>query len=290
MHDFLNQLLGAKFAATLIHIGLNVLFALLILLAGIWLAARLASVTQRTLDRASVDITLSGFLRKVIYGTLVAFVVVMALTRIGVSTAPLVAALGAAGLAIGLSLQGSLSNLAWGVLLIVFRPFRVGDFVTAGGLDGTVDSINLMHTTLVLPDGREAVVPNGKVGAAAIINYNSRGTRRFDFIVGIGYKDDIGAAMSTIKHLFEQDERILKDPAPGVWTNDLGESSVNLVVRAWTKAPDFWGAKTDLLRAIKEHYEKEGISIPFPQRELTIVEGKLAVTTAHAANTDQPVD
>ena len=156
------------------------------------------------------------------------------------STAPLVAALGAAGLAIGLSLQGSLSNLAWGVLLIMFRPFRVGDFVTAGGIEGTVDSINLMHTLLVMPDGREAIVPNAKVGSDAILNYNRRGTRRFELKVGIGYKDDIGAAMAEIKKLFEQDARILKDPAPGVWTSGLGESSVDLVVRAWTVPADFW--------------------------------------------------
>jgi small conductance mechanosensitive channel len=213
--------------------------------------------------------------RKVVYGLLIAVIVVIALTKAKVPTAPLVAALGAAGLAIGLALQGSLSNLAWGVLLVIFRPFRVGDFVTAGGIEGTVESINLMHTLLVLPDGREAVVPNGKVGSDAILNYNRRGTRRFELTVGIGYKDDIGAAMAEIKQLFERDERILKDPAPGVWTSELGESSVNLIVRAWTKPDDFWPAKTDLLRAIKEHYDKAGISIPFPQRELTVIQGSL---------------
>jgi small conductance mechanosensitive channel len=222
-----------------------------------------------------VDITLIGFLRKVVYGLLIAVLVVIALNMAGVSTAPLVAALGAAGLAIGLALQGSLSNLAWGVLLVIFRPFRVGDFVTAGGIDGTVESINLMHTMLVLPDGREAIVPNGKVGSDAILNYNRRGIRRFDFTVRIGFKDDIGAAMAEIRHLFEQDERILKDPAPGVWTSELGESSVDLIVRAWTRSGDFWAAKTDLLRAIKDHFDKVGISIPLPQRQLTVVEGKL---------------
>lgn len=275
MHDFLTRYMSAKFADNLIQYGLNALVALAILVIGIWLAARLSNLTQRSLQRANLDVTLSGFLRKVTYGILIAFVCVMALTQVGVSTAPLVAALGAAGLAIGLSLQGSLSNLAWGVLLVIFRPFRVGDFVEAGGELGTVDSINLMHTVLVMPDGREATLPNGKVGSGAIINFNRRGTRRFDFTVRIGYKDDIGKALAEIAQLFERDERILKDPAPGVWTSELGESAVILVVRAWTKASDFWGAKTDLLRAIKEHYEEAGISIPFPQRELTIVKGKL---------------
>lgn len=275
MHDFLEKLLGAKLSETVLHVGLNVLLALLILLCGIWLAARLANVTQRAMQRAQVDVTLSGFLRKVIYGVLIAVLVVMALTTAGVSPAPLVAALGTAGLAIGLSLQGSLSNLAWGVLLIIFRPFRVGDYVTAGGLEGTVESINLMHTLIVLPDNREAIVPNGKVGSDAILNFNRRGTRRFELQVGIGYKDDIGAAMAEIKRLFEADPRILKDPAPGVWTAGLGESSVDLIVRGWVRSPDFWTTKTDLLRAIKEHYDAAGISIPFPQRELTVVSGTL---------------
>ncbi|HXS03507.1 MAG TPA: mechanosensitive ion channel domain-containing protein [Rhodanobacter sp.] len=275
MHDFLANLLGAKVADNLTQVGLNLLLALLVLLVGIWLSARLANLVQRALQRASVDITLIGFLRKVVYGLLIAVLVVIALNMAGVSTAPLVAALGAAGLAIGLALQGSLSNLAWGVLLVIFRPFRVGDFVTAGGIDGTVESINLMHTMLVLPDGREAIVPNGKVGSDAILNYNRRGTRRFDFIVRIGFKDDIGAAMAEIRHLFEQDERILKDPAPGVWTSELSESSVDLIVRAWTRSDDMWAAKTDLLRAIKDHFDKVGISIPLPQRQLIVVEGKL---------------
>ena len=275
MHEFLENLLGAKVANNITQGGLNLLLALLILLVGIWLSARLANVAQRALQRASVDVTLVNFLRKVVYGLLIAVLVVIALNTAGMPTAPLVAALGAAGLAIGLALQGSLSNLAWGVLLVIFRPFRVGDFVTAGGIDGTVESLNLMHTLLVLPDGREAVVPNGKVGSDAILNFNRRGTRRFELTVGIGYKDDIGAAMAEIKNLFEQDERILKDPAPGVWTSGLGESSVDLIVRGWTKPGDFWAAKTDLLRAIKEHYDKAGISIPFPQRELTVIQGSL---------------
>ncbi|MEO6799614.1 MAG: mechanosensitive ion channel domain-containing protein [Rhodanobacter sp.] len=275
MHDFLATLFGAKVADTIIQVGLNVLLAVLVLLVGIWLAARLANIVQRALQRASVDITLIDFLRKVIYGLLIAVLVVIALNTAGVPTAPLVAALGAAGLAIGLALQGSLSNLAWGVLLVIFRPFRVGDFVTAGGVDGTVESINLMHTLLVLPDGREAIVPNGKVGSDAILNYNRRGTRRFDFTVRIGFKDDIGAAMTEIRQLFEQDERILKDPAPGVWTSGLSENSVDLIVRAWTKSGDFWATKTDLLRAVKDHFDQVGISIPLPQRQLTVVQGKL---------------
>lgn len=280
MQDFLDKLLGTALSASVIHAGLNLLFALLILLVGIWVAARLANFSRRALQRASVDDTLSGFLRNLIYGVLVAMLIVMALTRAGVPSAPLVAALGAGGLAIGLALQGSLSNLAWGVLLVIFRPFRVGDFVTAGGIDGTVQSINLMHTLLLLPDGREAVVPNGKVGADAIVNYNRRGTRRFELKLGIGYKDDIGAAMAEIRRLFDADPRILKNPEPGVWTVGLGENSVDLVVRAWTATGDFWAAQTDLLRAIREHFDAAGISLPAPRRELTIVQGVVPGTAS----------
>jgi len=264
MHDFLDNLLGAKLSETVIHIGLNLLLALLVLLIGIWIAARLANVSERALHRAQVDVTLSGFLRNLIYGVLVAVLIVMALITAGVSAAPLVAALGTAGLAIGLALQGSLSNLAWGVLLIVFRPFRVGDYVTAGSIEGTVEAINLMHTLIVLPDNREAIVPNGKVGGDAILNFNRRGTRRFELPIAIGYKDDIGAAMAEIKRLFDEDPRILKDPAPGIWTGALGDKSVSLIVRGWTRSSDNWSAKTELLRAIKESLERAGVTLAFP--------------------------
>ncbi|WP_049622230.1 mechanosensitive ion channel family protein [Frateuria defendens] len=276
MHDLLADL---HLSESSLRFALNLLFALLILVVGFWVAARVANVVQRALQRASVDPTLSGFLRNLVYGVLIALLVVTALIQAGVPQAPLAAALGASGLAIGLALQGSLSNLAWGVLLIIFRPFRVGDLVTVGGIDGTVEGISLMYTRLLLADNREAVVPNGKIGADAIINFNQRGMRRFELKVGIGYKDDIGRAMAEIRQLFEADARILKDPAPGVWTVNLGDSSVDLVVRAWSRTDDLWAAQTDLLRAIKERFDEQGISIPFPQRELTVVQGTLPAGT-----------
>ena len=265
----------ARYGDQAIQFGLRLVDALVVVLVGIWVARRLANVAERAFGRARFDVTLSSFLRNLLYGVLIALLIVTALQVLGVPSAPLVAALGAGGLAIGLSLQGSLSNLAWGVLLALFRPFRVGDFVEVGGTMGTVDAINLMHTQLVMPDGREAVLPNAKVGSDAIINFNRRGTRRFELTVGIGYKDDIGAAMAEIERLFAADPRILKDPAPGVWTTALGESSVDLVIRAWSTPADFWAAQTDLLRAIKEAFDAAGITIPFPQRELTVIQGSL---------------
>ncbi len=265
----------SRYVDQAVQLGLRLAGALAVLLLGIWVARRLANVAQRAFGRANFDVTLVTFLRNLLYGVLIALLVVTALQVLGVPSAPLVAALGAGGLAIGLSLQGSLSNLAWGVLLALFRPFRVGDFVEVGGTLGTVDAINLMHTQLVMPDGREAVLPNAKVGGEAIINFNRRGTRRFELTVGIGYKDSIGAAMAEIEQLFAADARILKDPPPGVWTMSLGESSVDLVIRGWTTPDDFWAAQTDLLRAIKEAFDGAGITIPFPQRELTVIQGSL---------------
>ena len=272
MHDLLARLHFSEGAIDIIiHLGT----ALLLLLVGLWLAARMANFARRAMQRAKVDETLSGFLRNLINGVLIAILIVMTLQQAGVPSAPLVAALGAGGLAIGLALQGSLSNLAWGVLLIVFRPFRVGDFIHAGGIDGTVEGVNLMYTSLVMSDNREAVVPNAKIGSDAIINFNRRGTRRVELKVGIGYKDDIGKAMDVVKQLYAADARILQDPAPGVWTDSLAESAVVLVLRAYTRSGDVWAVQTDLLRALKERFEAEGISIPYPQRELTIVHGPL---------------
>ena len=217
MHELLTRLASVDISTIVADVGPRLLGALLILLLGAWLAARLANFTQRALHRAKVDDTLGGFLRNLVYGVLIAVLVAMALAALGVSPAPMVAALGTAGLAIGLALQGSLSNLAWGVLLIMFRPFRVGDYVTAGGIDGTVQSINLMHTLLVLPDNREATLPNAKIGSDVIVNFNRRGTRRFELKLGIGHRDDTDQVMAGIVRLLDADARVLKDPAPGVW-------------------------------------------------------------------------
>lgn len=253
---------------------INVVIALLMLLIGIWLAARLANVAQRAMHRANVDPTLTGFLRNLMYGVLIALLIVMVLQQAGVPSAPLVAALGAGGLAIGLALQGSLSNLAWGVLLIVFRPFRVGDYIQAGGVEGTVQSLSLMHTQLVLPDNREAVVPNTKIGSDAIINFNRLGTRRFEVKLRIGYKDDIGKAMDAIRELLSADPRILRDPAPGVWTESLTDTGVGLVLRAYTASGDGWAAQTDLLRALKDRFQAIGISLAAPQRDFVLMQGR----------------
>lgn len=270
----LDLLARIHFSEEALRIGIKLLVALLILLVGLWLAARVANLVQRAMHRAEVDATLVSFLRNLIYGVLIAVLVVSALITAGVPSAPLVAALGASGLALGLALQGSLSNLAWGVLLIVFRPFRAGDFIHAGGVEGTVETVNLMYTQLVLPDNREAIVPNAKIGADAIINANRRGTRRFELTIPIGMQDDIAKAMAQIENLFGADPRILKEPPPTVVTGHVGEGAVNLIVRGWSRCEDLWGVQTDLLRAIKETFAKENIRIAVPQRQMTLVQAE----------------
>lgn len=269
MQDFFNRIGMPHLADQIKDYGFKLLIALLVLVIGLWLAARVANITRHAMRKAKVDPTLVSFLRNVLFGILAVVVVIASLTKAGIPSASFVAAVGAAGLAIGLSLQGSLSNLAWGVLLIMFRPFKVGDFVEIGAFMGTVDRIDLMQTWLVAPDGREVVIPNAKVGGDAVINFNARGTRRFEVSVGIGYGDDIGKAMDAVKTVMAEDKRIQTDPAPGVWTTELADSSVNLLIRGWVASSDFWAVQTDLVRAVKERFDAEGISIPFPQREVT---------------------
>jgi small conductance mechanosensitive channel len=198
--------------------------------------------------------------------------VVSLLQLVGLPSASLIAAVGAAGLAIGLALQSSLSNLAWGVLLILFRPFRVGDFVQFGAIMGTVERVDLMQTYLTMPDNRQAIVPNAKIGGDAIINYNRLGQRRFEITVGIGYGADIGQAIELVRGLFDADPRILKDPAPGVWVSSLDANSktVELVIRAWAHVADLWEAETAFVRAVKEKFEAGGVSPPSSQHEITV--------------------
>lgn len=272
MLDFLDHL-GIDHATRLVIIAWSIRIGLSLVALGIgfWIAARVANLGKRALERARVDDTLAGFLRNAIYGLLIAFVIVQVMGMAGIPTASFIAALGAAGLAIGLALNSSLSNLAWGVLLILFRPYRIGDYVLVGGVEGTVESINLMHTYVITPDNREAVVPNSKVGGDAIINFNRRGTRRFEVKVGIAYTDDIGKAMDIVRGLLEADSRIMKDPAPGVWTDSLGASNVTLVIRGWCTVADMYGAQTTLLLNIKDQFGQAGITIPSSSTDIRLL-------------------
>lgn len=264
--DFSNQLdmladIGTRF-------GVKVVAALAVLIIGRWVAKALANSMNKVLTRRNVDPTLTPFLVSVTYWGLMSAVIVAAINQVGVATASIIGILGAAGLAIGLALQGSLSNLAAGVMLLIFRPFKVGDFVEIGGINGTVESLHLFSTDLKTGDNKQVIVPNGQVFGEAITNYSAKPLRRVDMVFGIGYEDDIDQARKTISAVLEADERVLDDPAPLIAVHALADSSVNFAVRPWVKTEDYWGVYFDTHEAIKKRFDAEGISIPYPQTDV----------------------
>ncbi len=248
--------------------GLRVLGALAVLVLGVVAARWVRRGLRRGLTRARVSETLVPFLSDLAYYAALAFVVVSVLGLFGIPTASLVAVLGAAGLAVGLALQGTLSNFAAGVMLLAFRPFRVSDLVEIGGTMGVVDAITVFTTTLHTPDNVQIVVPNAKVWGEVIKNYTANETRRIDLVIGISYDDDIGLALDTIRSVVEADGRVLAEPALVLAVGDLGDSSVNLLVRPWCQVKDYWAVRWDLIRAIKVALEGAGCSIPYPQRDV----------------------
>jgi len=248
--------------------GTRIVFALVILLIGRWIARRLIDLMKKAMSKAGLDDMLVAFLSNIAHMALLVVVVLAALEQLGVSTTSALAVFGAAGLAIGLALQGSLSNFAAGSMLIFFRPFKTGDFVEAAGVTGVVEEIRIFNTLLRTPDNREIIVPNGQIYEATIVNYSARDTRRIDLVIGIGYDDDIRLAKELINRAITQDPRILKEPEPAVMLLDLAESSVDLAVRPWVGSGDYWDVRADLLESIKALFDANGISIPYPQRDV----------------------
>jgi len=256
--------------------GLNIVGALLILAIG-WIIAKMVKGTlRRVMERANVDPTLVGFGVNILYYLVLTAVVVAAIGRLGVPTASLLAVLGTAGLAVGLALKDSLSNFASGVILLLFRPFRVGDFIDGGGTLGTVLEIQMLHTKLASPDNKEVTVPNSKLTADNVTNFNVRGTRRVELIFGIAYGDDIERAKQIINGIIAADSRVLKEPEPFVHVVELADSSVNIACRPWSHASDWWSLTCDLQQRVKEKFDAEGISIPFPQRDIHVINGEKA--------------
>lgn len=253
--------------------GIKVIAALAILIVG-WLAAGwVKGVVAKLLGKSGkVDATLIGFLSSLAKYAVLVFTVVAVLAQFGVQTASIIAVLGALGLAVGLALQGTLSHIASGVMLLLFRPFKVGDFVDAGGISGTVKAITLFTTELATGDNVQILVPNGKVWGQAIRNFSFHDTRRCDLLIGISYDDDIEKAISAVKAVIGKDERVLKDPEAMVAVAELGESSVDLTIRMWCEKADYWALKFDMNKALKEALEKGGFSIPYPQTDVHIVE------------------
>jgi len=254
--------------------GLKVVGAIAVLIIGRWLAGSIRGLTRRALDRTGIDPTLVPFITSIVYYAILTFVIIAVLGLFGIPTASFIAVLGAAGLAVGLALQGTLANFAAGVMLLVFRPFRIGDYVEVGGTAGSVDSIGIFTTTLNTPDNVRIVVPNAGVFGQTIKNYSANDMRRNDIVVGVSYDDDLGKAIDTIKQVLAGDGRIAEDPAPVVAVAELADSSVNIVVRPWCKKEDYWPLRFDLTRTLKEELEKAGCSIPYPQRDVHVHEAK----------------
>jgi small conductance mechanosensitive channel len=248
--------------------GLRVVGAIAILVIGWTVAKLIRGSVRKGLERAEVDATLVPFITKFVYYLVLAFVLIAVLKGFGFETTSLIAVLGAAGLAVGLALQGTLSNFAAGVMLLFFRPFKVGDFVDAGGTAGTVQEIGVFATTLHTPDNVRIVVPNSSVYGETIKNFSANDTRRNDMVVGISYDDDIGKAMATIEEIMKADSRVLADPEPVIAVSEMADSSVNIVVRPWCSKDDYWGLRFDLTRRFKEGLEAAGCSIPYPQTDV----------------------
>jgi len=251
--------------------GLKVVGAIIILIIGRVVAGFVRKVIRRVLRRSNVDESIVGFAGSLVYALVIAFAVVASLSKFGVETTSMVAVLGAAGFAIGFALQGSLSNFAAGVMILIFRPFRVGDFINAAGIAGTVKEISLFNTIISTPDNVKVIVPNGKVSGDIIKNYSGFDTRRIDLTVGIGYGSPIEKAISIINEIVKEDSRILPDPAPQIAVSELADSSVNLVVRPWVRKEDYWSVRFDLMKKIKEKFDENGIEIPFPQQVVHVI-------------------
>jgi len=253
--------------------GLQVLGALAVLVIGRWVAGKLRKGTARALERTKTDATLVPFLSAIVYYLALAVVLIAVLGLFGIETTSLIAVLGAAGLAVGLALQGTLSNFSSGVMLLVFRPFRAGDYVVVGGTAGTVQEVGIFTTVLHTPDNVRIIVPNSAIYGSTITNYSANETRRNDLVVGVSYGDDLALAQKTIESVLASDSRVLEDPAPVVAVSELGDSSVNFVVRPWCQASDYWALRFDLTRRLKEELEQAGCSIPFPQRDVHVHNG-----------------
>ncbi|WP_445383112.1 mechanosensitive ion channel family protein [Robiginitalea sp. IMCC43444] len=246
----------------------NLITALIILVVGSWIIRFINRLVKRFFDKKDYDEALESFLMSFIKIALKLLLFVLVITQLGVQSSSLVAMVGAAGLAVGLALQGSLANFAGGVLILLFKPFKVGDFISAQGVDGTVKEISIFTTKLNTFGNQVAIIPNGQLSNNNIINYNAEDTRRNKIDVGIGYGSNIKKAKDILLEICAEDERILKEPAPEVYVGALADSSVNLTLRFWANNPDFWKAHFHVMETLKLRFDKEGIEIPFPQRDI----------------------
>ncbi len=250
--------------------GINIAFAIIIFYVGKIVVKALVNLAGKLMLKSKLDEMLVDFVKTIMNAVLMLFVIVAALNQLGVDTTSLVALLGAAGLAIGLSLQDSLKNFAAGVMILVFRPFNSGDFVEAGGVAGVVEAISIFTTTIRSGDNKEIIVPNGNVYGGNIVNYSAKETRRVDMVFGIGYDADIKQAKTLLEKIVADHDLVLDEPAPTIAVSELADSSVNFVVRPWVKSADYWGVLFDVTETVKLEFDQAGISIPFPQMDVHV--------------------
>ncbi|MEO1079627.1 MAG: mechanosensitive ion channel domain-containing protein [Pseudomonadota bacterium] len=266
--DFLKE--PERWLPVLIEYGTAIVLAILIFYIGRFIVGRIVNVIKSIMLGRGTDETLVNFVCSIVRWLGLLFVVIAALSQLGVDTTSLVALIGAAGLAIGLALQSSLANFAAGVMLIVFKPFKKGDFVEAGGAMGTVDSISIFTTVMTTPDNKEIIVPNGAIIGGNITNFSARPTRRVDMVFGVSYSDDLRKARQLLEEIIAADSRILAEPEAVITVGELADSSVNFLVRPWVNAADYWGVLWDTTEAVKLRFDAEGISIPFPQMDVHV--------------------
>lgn len=248
--------------------GSKIVLAIIVLVVGLWLISKFTNMTHNMMKKRGMDASLQPFLRSILNIMFKIVLIISVISILGVETTSFIAVLGSAGLAIGLALQGSLSNFAGGVILLSVKPFKVGDYITAMGTGGTVDQINILNTILKTPDNQKVYIPNGKLASDVITNFSEEDTRRLVLTFGIHYNDDIAQAKNIIQNIVESDERVLKEPAPSIVVAQLADNSVNIDMRIWVKSEDFWTVKFFLTEKVKTEFDKEKITIPYPQRDL----------------------
>jgi small conductance mechanosensitive channel len=248
--------------------AVNVVAAIAIFVIGRIVVRVIVSALRKAMQRNEVEKTLESFICNLVRIALMVVVIIAAIDQLGVATTSFIAVFGAAGLAVGLALQGSLSNFAAGVLIVLFRPYKAGDFIEAGGVAGSVEEVQILTTILTTPDNKKVIVPNGQILGNVITNYSAHETRRVELVVGVSYADDLDKVKQTLRELVDADERILDDPECQIALKELADSSVNFVVRPWVKTDDYWGVYFDLTEAIKKRFDNDGISFPFPQRDV----------------------
>jgi small conductance mechanosensitive channel len=253
-----------------VDLGINLATAIVIFFVGKWIVSLVVKGMLKAMQKGDMDITLRRFVANLARMLLMLFVIIAAIHQLGIQTASLIALLGAAGLAVGLALQGSLSNLAAGVLIVLFRPYKVGDWIEGGGVSGAVEEVQILTTVLKTGDNKRVIIPNSQIMGTTITNYSANETRRVDLVVGVSYGDDLDKVRTELEGLVAADERVLKDPAVTIAVSELADSSVNFVLRPWVKTADYWGVYFDLTEAIKKRFDEVGISIPFPQRDVHI--------------------